>query len=48
MPDTYVALSAEDSRALRGVCDLPLVSAGELANFLGGGVFHRFAPPWVA
>ena len=37
MPDTYVALSAEDSRALRGVCDLPLVSAGELANFLGVG-----------
>ena len=35
MPDTCVALSAEDSRALRGVCELPLVSTEELDDFLG-------------
>ena len=35
MSDSYLKLSERDSRVLRGVCDLPLVSAGELANFFG-------------
>ena len=35
MTDSDLKLSELDSRVLRGVCDLPLVSAGDLANFLG-------------
>ena len=35
MSDSYLQLSERDSRVLRGVCDFPLVSAGELANFFG-------------
>ena len=35
MIDSEFKISEWDSRVLRGVCDLPLVSAGELANFLG-------------
>ena len=43
MPDTCVALSAEDSRALRGVCELPLVSTEELTISWGW-----FFPPFRA